>query len=190
LRERKRTETRRALTDAALRLFREKGFVGTSVDEIAAGANVSRSTFFRYFGSKEAVLFAEGEEVGRAFVALLKERPLEEDSVTAFEEALVQVAVSLGAEASRTQSRLLDELFQTDPALNVRRIMESERWTRTMAEAFAARRNRDPISEDRLASAVCISTTEEVGRCWREEGHEVVDAIRSTFAALRSTIAP
>lgn len=58
LRERKKAQTREALFHAALELVSEHGFESTTVDQIADRAGVSRRTFFRYFPSKEAVLFA------------------------------------------------------------------------------------------------------------------------------------
>ncbi|MFC1661284.1 TetR/AcrR family transcriptional regulator [Gemmatimonadota bacterium] len=55
LRERKDAEVKRAFFEAAMELFREKGFDGTSVDEIAAKVGYSRATFFNHFGSKSGV---------------------------------------------------------------------------------------------------------------------------------------
>lgn len=58
LRERKRSETRRRIATEAARLATEQGAAATTVDEIAAGANVGRATFFRYFESKELAIAA------------------------------------------------------------------------------------------------------------------------------------
>jgi AcrR family transcriptional regulator len=56
LRERKKRQTRQRILDVALELFQRNGFDRTSVDEIAARANVSRATCFNYFSSKESIV--------------------------------------------------------------------------------------------------------------------------------------
>ncbi len=61
LRERKKQRTRQALIDAAAELFDRKGYEQTTLAEIAAAADVAPRTFFSYFASKEALLFADTE---------------------------------------------------------------------------------------------------------------------------------
>jgi AcrR family transcriptional regulator len=191
LRQRKKATTRQALLDAALRLFDEKGFAGTSVDEIAGAADVSRSTFFRYFGSKEAVLFGASDEAGHLFIDLLEARPSEEGPFDAFEGALVQLAQARAPTSGKEASRLLNDLFLRDPTLRLRRVMETDRWASAIAETLAKRAGRTiPSTEDRMATHICLAVAEEVGRAWREiEGDTPVqESVRVGFARARDIV--
>ncbi|MDQ2785329.1 MAG: TetR/AcrR family transcriptional regulator [Chloroflexota bacterium] len=63
LRERKKTQTRSAIINRAVELFNTQGFYNTSIDDIADAADVSRGTFFNYFGYKEAVIVEFGRDL-------------------------------------------------------------------------------------------------------------------------------
>ncbi|MFE2283503.1 TetR/AcrR family transcriptional regulator [Streptomyces sp. NPDC059443] len=78
LRERKKERTRKLLREGAAALFAEHGFAGTTVADIAACANVSERTFFRYFESKEALLLPDSLDLFAYIEAELARRPLEE----------------------------------------------------------------------------------------------------------------
>ena len=87
-RERKKEETRRKIYEAALKLFADKGFQATTIDDIAAGADVSKGTFFNYFPRKEAVvwyLFDEWSEIGDR-IAAERHRPAGERLIELFAE--------------------------------------------------------------------------------------------------------
>ncbi|WP_232667464.1 TetR/AcrR family transcriptional regulator [Pseudonocardia sp. TRM90224] len=86
LRERKKRETRLALSHAAIRLALERGLENVSVDEIAAAANVSARTFRNYFGSKAEAIVAAHVDRGQRIAEVLQERPKAEplwDALTA-----------------------------------------------------------------------------------------------------------
>src|SRR5438309_12059435 len=74
LRERKKLAAMGALRAAAFELFARQGFEQTSVDDIAARAEVSRASFFRYFNAKEDVLNFDDDQRREAFAAELAAR--------------------------------------------------------------------------------------------------------------------
>jgi AcrR family transcriptional regulator len=76
LRERKKLRTRRALADAAMRLFTENGFDKTTLEELAEDAEVSKSTFFRFFPAKEAAAVEAETELWTAYLDELAGRRL------------------------------------------------------------------------------------------------------------------
>jgi AcrR family transcriptional regulator len=86
LRERKKLATWRAIQTAARQLFDEQGYEATTVEQIAAAANVSRATYFNYFTGKDAVLLDQDPEERRKWQVLMGERPADEplwDSLSA-----------------------------------------------------------------------------------------------------------
>ncbi len=72
-RARKKAQTRKAIGDAALRLFLERGYDQVSVREIADAADVSLSTLFNYYPTKESLAFDESEAIGSALVATVRD---------------------------------------------------------------------------------------------------------------------
>src|SRR5437773_9233766 len=87
LRDRKKDRTRRTLQAEAVRLFAQKGFQATTIEEIAAAAEVAPRTFFRYFSSKEEVVFwSEHQPALAGFVAA---RPDHEPAAEALRRGLV-----------------------------------------------------------------------------------------------------
>lgn len=83
-----RERTRHALLSAALRRFLDQGVATTSVAEIAADAGVTQRTFYRYFPSKEHILFSDYDARLDWFRAALKVRPLREPLVVSVRAAV------------------------------------------------------------------------------------------------------
>ena len=95
LRERKRVRTRRALAEAALRMFSDRGFEATTLEELVDAVEVSKSTFFRAFPAKEAVAIEAEAELWSAYVAALGERELSGVVLTALQDTLAATAIAL-----------------------------------------------------------------------------------------------
>jgi AcrR family transcriptional regulator len=89
LRARKKLQTWRAIRAAAFRLIEERGYEAVSVEEIAAAANVSRSTMFNYFATKEAVVLDPDPEEPEVWRALMRDRPADEPLWTSLQETLL-----------------------------------------------------------------------------------------------------
>jgi AcrR family transcriptional regulator len=96
LRERKKLRTRRALAETALRMFTEKGFEATTLEELVDEAEVSKSTFFRAFPAKEAVAVEAETELWTAYLAELAERDLSGQVLTELRGILAAAAGKLG----------------------------------------------------------------------------------------------
>jgi AcrR family transcriptional regulator len=187
LRDKKKLATKDALQRCALELFAERGFAAVSVDEIAQAADVSRSTFFRYFGSKEAVLFQEFDEAGDVFLKALRARPATETHWEAFQEAMIQTSVDRSTDERRDHNLAIDHLLRSDPALSGRRLAEQERWVEILSNSFAQRTGRnEPDFEDRLAATTCMAVSDRIGDEWRRsDSADVAETLRKAFAILR-----
>ena len=95
LRERKKLRTRRALADAALRLFTEKGFDATTLEDLTEEAEVSRSTFFRFFPAKEAAAIEAEAELWTAYLAALTGCDLSGPVLSELHQTLAAAATGL-----------------------------------------------------------------------------------------------
>ena len=105
LRERNRRKTMATLEAAALRLFAERGFDAVTIDEIAAAAEVSRRTFFRYYPTKEAVLFPDSSDRREHVRQALAEVQPGESALAAVRRALMSLAAFYGDDRERLLKR-------------------------------------------------------------------------------------
>jgi AcrR family transcriptional regulator len=189
LRARRKEETRRLLEEKARGLFARHGFRRTSIDQIASAAGVSRTTFFRYFPSKEAVVFASQHEGAEEFARLLTERPRTENALRAFEEAIVTLAQRGEADPVQKQRALeLWALYAENPELHARLADNTLAWGRQMAAVLAARDGlSEPETRHQVASAVGMELLQQVNEEWQRSSGKLPaeGLIRQRFRVLR-----
>ncbi|MEU6415026.1 TetR/AcrR family transcriptional regulator [Microbispora sp. NPDC046933] len=106
-RERKKAATRQAIADAALELFLEHGFERVSVRDIAEKADVSTTTLFAHFPSKEALVFDREEEVEAELTAAVRERPEGQSVVEALRVHALKAWVSITSDPRLHQHNAL-----------------------------------------------------------------------------------
>jgi len=111
LRERKKQKTRDAIVDAAMRLFEERGFEGTTVADIAAAADIAPRTFFAYFPSKDDVVFWDFEETLAEVKQRLRERQPGETAIDAVRAWIAERVESSDRDPAREacRHRLINE---------------------------------------------------------------------------------
>jgi len=140
LRERKKQKTRESIQRTALRLFEKQGYEQTTIEQIAAAAEISPSTFFNYFPTKEdVVLFDAYDPVA---IQMFLERPKDEP----LNVALRTVLQSLAATFERDERMILarGRLFLEVPELRARLWDEAERTQVMIAQILAERTGRRP----------------------------------------------
>ncbi|MFI0943063.1 TetR family transcriptional regulator [Streptomyces sp. NPDC021020] len=171
LRERKKQRTLATIRREAFRLFAAQGYEGTTVEQIAAAAEVSPSTFFRYFPTKEDVVL--DDDYDSALADALRARPPGEPVLDSLRIALTD---SLGRlmEADRDELLLRTRLGFTDPALRARSWDEFIRSQDSVAEVIAERTGRPADDLDvRCTAAALMAVATAVGRHWVEHDGEV-----------------
>ena len=187
LRQRKRQQTRERLTRVAMALFLERGFETTTLDDIAAAADVSRRSFFHYFASKEDVVFAWQEEITAALIEAVAARPAGESMLTAAENAISAMARQL----EPGEAVAMAKLKRDNPALQARDQVKYEKLERALADALGKRADRSSEQlEARLVAMIATGAMRIGGELWAAEGaHEKPEALaKRTFAAIRAIL--
>jgi AcrR family transcriptional regulator len=166
LRERKKAATRRDLMTVALGLFGTQGFDKTTVEEIAAAADVAPRTFFRYFPTKVDVLFADHDELVTLLRDTLAARPADESIVRAVRRATLEGLERLIPDPAPylTRSRLAASV----PAAHARSRQLDADYEDVIAEAVAAARNTDPATDlnARVMARAAWSATRAAREVW------------------------
>lgn len=191
LRERKKLRTRQAIVDAALDLFERRGFDATTVEDIAAAADISPRTFFRYFDSKLDVVMSRNKAEEPGFAALATMSP-DKGPVAATHELVRDLATTLVAGGENPAVREL-KVVVTTPSLRPLALEHFHQHQDELARAYAARLGEagDALRPHVLAGVAATTMWAVIDR-WVAEGAQpdrLVDLIDEAFALLTSDLA-
>ena len=181
LRERKKQRTREAIQREAMRLFQERGYEATTIEQIADAVEISPSTFFNYFPSKEDVVFYDPYDP--LIISALIARPADEPLSTALRRTIKEALTSV-FERDREVILARSRLVMGVPALRARMWEELERSQEIFCKVIADRIGRDPHDfELRVTTMVLITAVYAASVEWlRQDGRgELLDLVDRAF---------
>jgi AcrR family transcriptional regulator len=182
--ERKRRAVRAELSEVALQLLTDRAFESVTVDEIAAAAGVSRRTFFRYFASKEDVVFAFLDQGAMRLCEEIVTRPPEEGPVTAVHHALRQHL------AAYQSSTCLVRLVRETPSLRAREHVNREQLRLGIVEALARRLGVDAEQDTRphVLASIALAPLDAAFVTWfsgARSGEDLGDLLDEALATFK-----
>jgi AcrR family transcriptional regulator len=193
LRERKKLRTSSTIAQVTLDLVQERGFDAVRIEDICEIAEVSRSTFFRYFDSKEASYVAGLHEGRReAIIEAVRRRPSDEPPLTALQNAFIDVSADW---RDRRDLWVLDASIRAaSPAVEARANSEYLTWEIAMATEIEDRIMGGSSREvsARVIAAVANCAVRLANEQWLADGARRPPApfFRRVFGAAQRALAP
>ncbi|MGW0710784.1 TetR/AcrR family transcriptional regulator [Streptomyces sp. NPDC002643] len=170
LRERKKIKTRTAIRDATYGLIREQGYDATTIEQIAERAEVSPSTVFRYFPTKEDIVLTD--EYDPILLDELRKRPADEPWMESL-RYVMRLAIGAGLEEEPEIVRLRAHLLVQVPAVRSRMLESMSVTGRMLADAVADRTGleRDSL-EARVYTMSLMGGLSEITLYWAENDYK------------------
>jgi AcrR family transcriptional regulator len=153
LRERKKLKTRAAIQREAMRLFLERGFEATTVEDIAEAVEISPSTFFNYFPSKEEVVFQD--DLDPLILAAFDAQPTTMNPIARLRAAMRSVFAQIQPEQEKLiQQRV--QLMASTPELRAAMLGQFAELADQIADLLASRvgKRRDDFALHNIAGAL------------------------------------
>ncbi|MEU6997775.1 TetR family transcriptional regulator [Nonomuraea sp. NPDC046570] len=168
LRERTRQAMRTELAELALRMFLDRGFDETTVDDIARAAGMSKRTFFRYFPAKEDVLFGGADDLAAQVADEIRARPAGEDAWECLRVVLGRWERRIHASNEELANL---RLIESTPSLQARMQQKRNQLRGQVADALRERSGAglDAFTADLLTSAAG-AVLDAVSREWLRSG--------------------
>lgn len=186
-RERKRRETRRRITEAALSLFAIQGYEATTLDAVAEASGISRRTFFHYFSSKDEIMAAWQSDLPAVFRAVLVEESVDQSPL----DAVLNVHLKLALLYDNGRSIAIDRIIRSNEQLlisNQAKFIQLEQVTdEVLCTLWPEPERRNAL---RMVAMVSIGALRLALDRWSvEEGRQPLALhLRETFADLKTEL--
>ena len=165
LREKRKRQLRRELSEQGLKLFTQKGFEETTIDEIVDPLAVSKRTFFRYFATKEDLVFAWYEELTGELVRAMEARPKAEAPFESVCETLLSLLHYY--DENPKWALTMTRLAKATPALVGKSFEKRSIWERELAKVLGKRLPNTPTRE--LTARVTVAAALAAFTCGIDE---------------------
>lgn len=185
LRERKKLRTERELRDAALDLTIQRGFESVTIDDIAAAVEVSKTTFYRYFDSKEDAFLGNPKERVERLKVALDERPADEPTLLGIRNAIISLADSYEHDREGVLAR--GRVIRETPSLRARNLEHQAAWEAVLADYVADHIGDKPDAElqSRIVAAIVVATLRATLDYWRDtDGRDDLAELMNTALTM------
>jgi AcrR family transcriptional regulator len=183
LRERKKRETKKRITEKGIALFLQKGFDHTTLDEIAAAAGISRRTFFYYFTSKDEILLSLQSGIGEMLAEAVRKALATSTPIEAVRAAAIAVCDTIP-----TNDMIeMDRLMRTSTSVQARKQVS---YVQQEGEIYEALRERWPESERstalRIVAMVSVGAMRIAGDIFKQENgaRPMAELIQEAFGSV------
>ncbi|PYI57357.1 TetR/AcrR family transcriptional regulator [Paenibacillus flagellatus] len=186
LRERKKAKTKSTIQQNALRLFREQGYHETTIEQIADASDVSPSTLFRYFPTKEALVTED--DFDPMLIEAFRAQPPELTPIRAFREA-IKTSAALIPDEERRAIRERMSLTMAYPELRAAMLNNTTQSVGMLAELIGGRLGRSGSDLSVLTYAGAITGTVISSHLFCSEHPEAdyIDTIDEALEHLESS---
>lgn len=182
--DRTRRRVQEEVVDAALALFLEHGFEETTVDQVVAAAGISRRSFFRYFGTKEDIVFGDLAEQGPVILEALRARPDDEPIWDALRHAFGVLSTLVNPERGAAIGRLVT----SSPALRAAHLEKHLRWQQVLAPEVERRVGTGDAPPGLVGEAIvatALACLDAATAAWLDQGSgDLAELARLTGIAL------
>lgn len=193
LRERKKLRTRRALAETALRLFTERGYDATTLEDLCDAVEVSKRTFFRNYRSKEDVALAADSDLWSAYLDYVATLEMDGPLLEALRVALDTTLSAMDPDWDR-RFLATRELSEAVPALQAHSLGYCQDTTRALVKAVSGSAGADADEVRlRLAVEIFVAAWRTASLHWTAQGGRggrdgLMKLVEETFAEIPAAL--